>query len=110
MAVARKKPPAGKKAVQVSLDRSLLKRVDAEEDTRRLGRSAFITQAILSYLRQKRSQEVDERLTAAYAGRADELWAEAEPWISEQLWPPEDDLVEIAQPEQPRSRARRGIR
>ena len=110
MVTSRKKPPARKKAVQVSLDQLLVKQVDAEDETKRLGRSAFITQAILSYLRQKRSQEVDDRLTAAYAGKADELRAEAELWISEQVWPPEDDLVETVTLEPPRSRARRGGR
>ena len=110
MATTRRKPPARKKPVQVSLDQSLLRQVDAEEETKRRGRSAFVTQAILCYLRQKRSKEVDYRLTAAYAGKAAELWAEAEPWISEQAWPPEDDLVEIVEPQQPRARARVGKR
>ena len=102
----RKKPPARKRPVQVSMDQSLLKEIDADEESKKLGRSAFIARAVINYLRQKRERDVDARLIAAYAGKADELWAEAEPWINEQVWPPEDDLVETVRPEQSRSRAR----
>lgn len=76
------------------MDPGLLRRVDADEETRAGGRSAFVVNAILLYLREKERQRIDAEIHRAYAGKADELFAEAEPLMAGQAWPPEDNLVE----------------
>jgi predicted transcriptional regulator len=91
----RKSSAVSKKPVQISLDPGLLRRVDADAETRASGRSAFMTSAILLYLRDKERLRVDEEIHRSYAGQADGLAAEAEPIMARQLWPPDDDLVEV---------------
>jgi hypothetical protein len=83
-----------KKPVQISIDPKLLRRVDADEETKAGGRSAFVVNAILLYLREKERRRIDDEIHRAYAGKGDELYAEAEPLMAGQGWPPEDDLVE----------------
>jgi metal-responsive CopG/Arc/MetJ family transcriptional regulator len=41
------------KPVQVSLDQELLRRIDRDPEARKLGRSAFIRNAVSTYLRAK---------------------------------------------------------
>jgi hypothetical protein len=83
-----------KRPVQISLDQRLLRRVDADEETKAEGRSAFMVNAILLYLREKERRQIDAEIHGAYGGKADELYAESAPLMTGQLWPPEDDLVE----------------
>lgn len=90
----RKKAPPSKAPVQVSLDRKLLQQIDADEEVRKKGRSAFITQAILIYMRAKREKQIDEQFRTALSGQADSMLEEARPFMAAQVWPPEDDLVE----------------
>ena len=68
----------GAKAVQISLDTDLLKRVDRDPEVRMLGRSAFIRSAIDLYLRAKERREIDAAIRRAYDGMADELLEEVE--------------------------------
>jgi hypothetical protein len=100
----RKSPATSKKPVQISLDPKLLQRVDADEETKASGRSAFMVNAILLYLREKERRRIDEEIHRAYAGQADELFAEAEPLMAGQVWPPDDDLVEVGEPLAPARR------
>lgn len=53
--------------VQISLDVELLKRVDRDEETRAVGRSALIRHALEYYLEAKRRRSIDVRLKRAYA-------------------------------------------
>ena len=78
------------KAVQISLDPSLLKRLDADAETKTRGRSAFLISAVLQYLRDKERERVDGQFQAALQGREAELFSEVEPFLSGQAWPPED--------------------
>src|SRR5438309_1046676 len=86
------------RSVQISLKRELLQQIDADEEVRHGGRSAFITQAILTYMRLKKRKQVDDQFAAAFAGRAEEILADSRPLIDSQAWPPDDDLVEIGEP------------
>jgi metal-responsive CopG/Arc/MetJ family transcriptional regulator len=75
------------KAVQISLDDELLRRIDANPETRRRGRSAFVRSAIELYLRATERKRIEERIVKAYRGRADEMETEISDLITEQAWP-----------------------
>lgn len=77
------------KPVQISIDVQLLRRVDAQPETQKRGRSAFVRSAIESYLRVKERQGVDEAIAAAYGGKADAMLAEVEGLLDVQAWPQE---------------------
>lgn len=73
--------------VQVSIDEELLRRIDADPETRRAGRSAFIRAAARSYLEAKRRRSADDAIRAAYGEKGDELFAEVEDLLGAQAWP-----------------------
>jgi metal-responsive CopG/Arc/MetJ family transcriptional regulator len=75
------------KPVQVSIDLALLRRIDADPETRENGRSAFIRSAVSSYLRDKRRREIDAAIGTAYAGAADGMRAEVSGLLDAQAWP-----------------------
>lgn len=75
------------KPVQVSIDLQLLRRIDADPETRERGRSAFIRSAVSSYLRVKRRRGIDAAIGAAYAGAADAMLAEVSDLLDAQTWP-----------------------
>ncbi len=77
------------KPVQISLDTSLLERIDADPETRTSGRSAFVRTAVERYLAFKDRRSIDERIAAAYEGRADALAKETVDLIEAQTWPDE---------------------
>jgi len=64
------------KAVKISIDGELLRRIDRDPETRRRGRSAFVRTAVEQYLAAKDRRRIDEHLVAAYEGKADEMLAE----------------------------------
>lgn len=73
--------------VQVSIEKTLLKRIDMDPETKQRGRSAFIRSAVELYLRAKERREVDHAIRRAYSGKGDELLAEIEDLIEVQEWP-----------------------
>jgi metal-responsive CopG/Arc/MetJ family transcriptional regulator len=73
--------------VQVSIDEPLLRRIDADPQARKDGRSAFIRSAVLVYLEAKRRRATDQAIVHAYAGKADDLLADVEELIGAQTWP-----------------------
>ena len=75
------------KAVQVSLDVELLRRVDAQSETRKRGRSAFVRSAIESYLRGKKRREIDEAISTAFGEDADAMLDEVDVLLDVQTWP-----------------------
>jgi metal-responsive CopG/Arc/MetJ family transcriptional regulator len=77
----------GARPVQISLDEDLLRRIDAQPEARREGRSALIRSALLLYLRAKEKQNIDEAITKAYGGKQDELLDEIESLMKAQAWP-----------------------
>jgi metal-responsive CopG/Arc/MetJ family transcriptional regulator len=75
------------KAVRVSIDVELLRRIDADPETRKRGRSAFIRSAVSSYLSAKRKREIDSAITAVYAGKGAAMSAEISDLAGFQAWP-----------------------
>lgn len=75
------------KAVQISLEPELLRRIDADPETRDQGRSAFIRAAVELYLRAKGRQQIDDAIARAYSGRADEVNREIADLMAGQSWP-----------------------
>jgi metal-responsive CopG/Arc/MetJ family transcriptional regulator len=75
------------KAVQVSIDLELLRRIDADPETRKQGRSAFVRSAASAYLAAKRRQAIDLAIGAAYGHAADDMEAEVVGLLDAQVWP-----------------------
>jgi metal-responsive CopG/Arc/MetJ family transcriptional regulator len=80
-------PLMGAKAVQISLDAELLRRVDRDPEVRKLGRSAFVRSAIDLYLRAKERHAEDDAIRRAYGGRADAMLGDVEEFLGAQAWP-----------------------
>ena len=77
----------GAKAVQISLDTDLLKRVDRDPEARKSGRSAFIRSAIDLYPRAKERHATDAAIRHAYGGDADAMLEDVEEFLGAQTWP-----------------------
>ena len=75
------------KPVQISIDEDLLRRVDAQPETRERGRSAFVRSAIESYLRAKKRREMDEAISSAFGTHADAMLDEVNGLLDAQTWP-----------------------
>jgi metal-responsive CopG/Arc/MetJ family transcriptional regulator len=75
------------KPVQVSIDLELLRRIDADPETREMGRSAFVRSAVSSYLAAKQRKAIDLAIGAAYGGAADVMEAEVSSLVDAQAWP-----------------------
>ena len=75
--------------VQISLDRGLLKRLDADPEVKAKGRSAFIRDALRVYLRARERARIDDQIRAAYGGRANAMLREVESLLGSQSWPDE---------------------
>jgi metal-responsive CopG/Arc/MetJ family transcriptional regulator len=75
------------KPVQVSIDLQLLKRIDADPETRKMGRSAFVRSAVSTYLAAKRRRAVDLAIGAAYGNAAEVMATEVADLMEAQAWP-----------------------
>lgn len=74
------------KAVQVVLDDEVLAALDADDEVRRVGRSAVLRRAAAEYLARKRRERIRSAYQAAYgAAPAREL----DRWADEGVWPDE---------------------
>jgi metal-responsive CopG/Arc/MetJ family transcriptional regulator len=74
------------KPIQLLIDEPLLRRLDADEEVRRLGRSEVLRRAALAYLRRSRARRIAEGYRKAYAG-AGGLGEEWAAWEDEGTWP-----------------------
>ena len=73
------------KAIQITIDESLLARLDADPEVRSAGRSAVFRRAVEAYLQQQRARGVKEAYRRAYGvGTPDK---ELEGWGGEGVWP-----------------------
>jgi metal-responsive CopG/Arc/MetJ family transcriptional regulator len=78
-----------KRAIQITIDEDLLRRIDADPEVKHGGRSGFIRRATEEYLRRKRQREIRDAYERGYAGGApfpDDFgpWPpEAAPWPEE---------------------------
>jgi metal-responsive CopG/Arc/MetJ family transcriptional regulator len=75
------------KPVQVSIDLELLRRIDADPETREMGRSAFVRSAVSSYLAAKQRKAIDLAIGEAYGGAADVMEDEVAELVDAQAWP-----------------------
>ena len=73
------------KAIQVTIDETLLERLDADEEVQRDGRSAVLRRAAFDYLRRKRRAAIAEAYRRAYGGAG--RVAELDGWTEEGAWP-----------------------
>ena len=74
------------KPIQILIDEPLLRRLDADEDVRRLGRSEVLRRAADEYLRRRRSLRVTDAYRQAY-GNKKGLSEEFAGWENEGSWP-----------------------
>ena len=74
------------KAIQVTFDEGLLKRLDQHPAVRERGRSAVLREAAVEYLKRRDAEEIARRYRTGYrdtAALADELAG----WTAEATWP-----------------------
>ena len=74
------------KPIQVLFDEPLLRRLDADDEVRKLGRSAVLRRAAAEYLRKRRARTTAERYRRAYAKRQG-LGGEFRSWEDGGTWP-----------------------
>lgn len=74
------------KPIQVLIDEPLLRRLDADAEVKRLGRSEVLRRAATEYLRRVRSRRIAEEYRQAYGGGTG-LGGEWAGWESEGSWP-----------------------
>jgi metal-responsive CopG/Arc/MetJ family transcriptional regulator len=76
------------KPIQIMFEETLLRRLDSNEEVKRLGRSAVLRRAAAEYLRRDRSRRITEKYRRAYAA-GEVLGDEFEGWVAEGIWPEE---------------------
>lgn len=74
------------KPIQVMFDEALLKRLDADAEVRKVGRSAVLRRATAEYLRRSRARRISEAYRRAYSA-AGGLGDEFAGWEDEGSWP-----------------------
>jgi metal-responsive CopG/Arc/MetJ family transcriptional regulator len=74
------------KPIQIMIDEELLRRLDADEEVRRAGRSAVLRRAAAEYLRRSRKKRIAKAYERAY-GNAMGLGDEFAGWEGEASWP-----------------------
>ena len=74
------------KAIQVSIDDELLRRLDADPDVQRDGRSAVLRRAVAAYLRERRDQRISDAYRRGY-GDSRGIGPEFDGWEEQGAWP-----------------------
>ena len=74
------------KPIQMLIDEPLLRRLDADEEVKRDGRSAVLRRAASEYLRRRRARRIAEAYGKAY-GDGKGLGSEFAGWEREGSWP-----------------------
>lgn len=74
------------KPIQIMMDEELLRRLDADEEVRRKGRSAVLRRAAAEHLRRSRRKRIAEAYRSAYSGGKG-LGEEFAGWENESSWP-----------------------
>lgn len=74
------------KPIQIMIDEGLLARLDADEEVRRDGRSAFLRRAVRERLRKQAARRISEQYRQAYASK-EALGLEFAGWEGEGKWP-----------------------
>ena len=76
------------KAIQISIEESLLERLDRHSEVKKRGRSAVLRQAASEFLARSADAEIANQYRAGYADR-DGLGDEFNGWPGEGEWPDE---------------------
>jgi metal-responsive CopG/Arc/MetJ family transcriptional regulator len=77
------------KNVQISIDEELLREVDRQPEAKRNGRSAYIRNALRSYMNRQRELAIDAAYEAAYRRSSNEVYEEFKNLLGSQAWPEE---------------------
>ena len=72
--------------IQVTLDETLLERLDRLPAVRQRGRSAVLREAATEYLLRRENDEVDRRYATGY-GNSDSIQSELQEWVEQGIWP-----------------------
>lgn len=75
------------KTIQITIDPKLLDEIDNDDACNKMGRSAFIRQAAIHYLKQKRQEIISKKYRSGY-GKMDKKHKDLSVWEKEQVWPP----------------------
>jgi predicted transcriptional regulator len=76
------------KAIQITIDDELLRRLDGSDEVTREGRSAVIRRALTEYLNRQHARQIRERYNLAYRDK-DALGTEFSGWEEQGAWPDE---------------------
>ena len=68
-------------------DETLLRRLDADEEVRRTGRSAVLRRAAAEYLRRRRVRQTADAYRRAYGTAREALDRDLQGWPGEGAWP-----------------------
>ena len=71
------------------MDEKLLNALDADEEVRRLGRSAVLRKIVAEYIDYRRRKTVASQYRLAYGEAEEGLGAGFEGWENEGIWPGE---------------------
>lgn len=71
------------KAIQITVDDGLLKRLDSCEEVRARGRSAVFRQAVADYLSKQEAEEIVRAYKAGYGAAPPD---EFDDWAAEAVW------------------------
>ena len=74
------------KAIQITFDEELLRRLDADDEVKRDGRSAVLRRAVAAYLRRRRSRMIADQYAKAYQSEHG-LGSAFDGWENEGAWP-----------------------
>ena len=74
------------KTIQITIDPELLHKIDNDEESIKIGRSAFLRKAVRYYLEQKRLKSISEQYRSGYR-RESEINDDLTSWEDEQVWP-----------------------
>ena len=74
------------KTIQITVDESLLAKLDADDETKKDGRSAVLRRAVAEYLQRRRRASITDRNRRGY-GKKPGLGSDFQNWEKEGAWP-----------------------
>jgi metal-responsive CopG/Arc/MetJ family transcriptional regulator len=74
------------KTIQITVDEGLLAKLDADEETKRDGRSAVFRRAVAEYLKHRKRLAIASSYRRGYGSKPG-LGAEFDGWENEGEWP-----------------------
>jgi len=77
------------KPIQIMMDKKMLDELDADEEVRRLGRSAVFRRMAAEYIEHHRRRTISSMYRQAYGKDSEGLGKEFNGWENEGRWPSE---------------------